>query len=146
MSSFFKRDSSERLESARRETLSDELAALLQSIQRPRFTRDSVLRFLRLLLILSLLATIVFGAHLVWQPEAQAGEAAVSSQEYAAEAAPQSASGSEGSYALEVTEREDSLLIGVFVQFMLGLLAVGFIAIACLIIAGRRYARHRWPV
>ena len=145
MSSFFKRDSSEQLESTRRELLSDEFAALLQSMQRPRFTRDSVLRFFRFLLILSLLATIVFGAHLIWRPEAPAEEAGISSQKYVVETILPDTSSNENSYALEVTEQEkDLLLVGFFVQFMLGLLAICFIAVVCLVIAGRRYTRHRW--
>ena len=146
MSSFFKRNLSDQSKNTRREMFSDELAALLQSMQRPRFTRDGGLRFLRFLLILSLLATIIFGAHLVWRPEAPAEEAAISSQTSMAEATSQNAIGSETNYALEITEQEkDSLLIGFFVQFVFGLLAVGFIAVTSLVVAGRCYVRHRWP-
>ena len=144
MSIFFQRDSLDQSENSRREFFSDEIAALLQSIKRPRWTRASLLYLARSLLILSLLASIVFGSHLIWQSNTgfeptphTARHQAVSESELASE--------NTAATSLQSTVfSSDSEQMLVFASVIFGFLIVGCGTAACLLLASRRYVYRRW--
>ena len=144
MPTFFQRNPLDQLEHARRELFSDEIAALFQSMNRPRWTRDSLLYLARSLLVLSLLASIFFGSYLIWQSNTNFEETprpvkhqAVSESELVKEniAVPS---------VQNTPFAADSERVLVFASVIFGFSIVGCGMANCLLIASRRYiSRHR---
>ena len=135
MALFFQQDPSDGSDSWRRESFSDELAALFQVISRPkRDVRLLLLSACRLLLGLSLLAAIIFSAH-YWlnAPDARLADTETAIYEHA----PAQIANSQAS-------RNPAQVAGLLVMVS-GLSAVGCLTASCLTVAARRYVHHRWP-